>query len=78
MHHEDIALVLTDMSMPVMDGAALIARLESMNPHVRVIRSSGLLSAVEANGARDAVQYFIPKPYTAAIMLRTMQEALSA
>jgi PAS domain S-box-containing protein len=77
-HHTNIALVLTDMSMPVMDGAALIARLEAMNPQVRIIRSSGLLSAVDANGGSDAAQHFIPKPYTAAVMLRTMREALSA
>jgi CheY-like chemotaxis protein len=77
-HRDDIALVLTDMSMPIMDGAALIVRLEAMNPHVRIIRSSGLLSAVDANGGSDAVQHFIPKPYTAAVMLRTMRDALSA
>ena len=77
-HQEEIALVLTDMSMPIMDGAALIARLEAMNPQVRIIRSSGLLSALEATNVGVGAQYFIPKPYTAAAMLRTLQEALSA
>jgi PAS domain S-box-containing protein len=77
-HHQDIALVLTDMSMPVMDGAVLIAHLEALHPDVRIIRSSGLLSAVEASGPADAVRHFIPKPYTAAMMLRTVEEALSA
>jgi two-component system cell cycle sensor histidine kinase/response regulator CckA len=76
-HQEEIALVLTDMSMPVMDGAELIARLEAMNPLVRIVRSSGLLSAVEASSVGVGVQHFIPKPYTAAAMLRTLQEALS-
>ena len=59
---EEIALVLTDMSMPIMDGAALIACLEAMNPQVRIIRASGLLSALEATNVGVGSQYFIPKP----------------
>jgi two-component system, cell cycle sensor histidine kinase and response regulator CckA len=76
-HHEEIAVVLTDMSMPIMDGLALITRLEAMNPQVRIIRSSGLMSAAESTSVVGAgVQHFIPKPYTAGAVLKTLQRVL--
>jgi len=38
----EIALVLTDMMMPVMDGAATIQVLLRINPAVRIIAASGI------------------------------------
>ena len=77
-HQGEIAAVLTDMSMPIMDGPALIRLLEAMNPQVRIIRSSGLMSAVEATNVVGAgVQHFIPKPYTASAILKILQGVLS-
>jgi PAS domain S-box-containing protein len=66
-HHADIAVVLTDMAMPVMDGQALVAALRVIDPGVRVIGSSGL---VPVGGFGAVGEYFISKPYTA---LRLMQ-----
>ncbi len=40
----EIAVVLTDMTMPVMDGAATIQVLKKINPAVRIIAASGLTS----------------------------------
>ena len=71
-HQDEIAVVLTDMAMPVMDGPALIAGLRGMNPRVRVIASSGLTSAVEVG-----VPHFIAKPYTASAVLKAVRKALS-
>lgn len=69
----EIAVVITDMAMPIMDGPALIVALKSINPEVRIIGSSGLTSndgVTKAVGA--GVQHFIPKPYTAGAMLNTL------
>lgn len=41
-HKEAIALVVTDMVMPFMDGTATIRALQKMNPDVRIIAVSGL------------------------------------
>ena len=38
----EIAVVLTDMVMPFMDGPATIRALQRMNPQVRIIAASGL------------------------------------
>jgi len=73
-----IALVLTDMSMPVMDGPATIVALRSIDPAVRIIGSSGLNANGNVAKAMDAgVQVFVPKPYTAETMLRAIRRVLS-
>jgi len=62
-HH--IAAVITDMTMPIMDGPATIQVLRRLNPNVRVIASSGLSTTGKAQAAALGVPYFLPKPYTA-------------
>ena len=76
-HRAEIAVVLTDMSMPVMDGQALILALVSMNPGVLIVASSGLNAnggVAKALGA--GVKHFVPKPYTAEAILKTLAEVL--
>jgi PAS domain S-box-containing protein len=73
----EIAVVLTDMSMPIMDGPAMIVALKSINPGVHIIASSGLAmneSVTKALGA--GVEHFVPKPYTAEILLKTIDQVL--
>ena len=74
-----IAAVLTDMAMPVLDGAALIYALRKMDPEVKVIAASGLRSNIQSMepfglGATS----FLAKPFTADIMLRTIQKTLAS
>ena len=77
-HHQDIAVVLTDMTMPVMDGPATIVALRALNPKVLIIGSSGLGATGHVAKATGAgVQYFVPKPYTAEAMLRVLRKILS-
>jgi CheY-like chemotaxis protein len=76
-HKDEIAVVLTDMMMPVMDGHAFIHALRRMNPEVRIIAASGLnadgtVTRVTASG----VKHFLTKPYTAATLLKTLHEIL--
>jgi PAS domain S-box-containing protein len=75
---DDIAVVLTDMMMPVMDGPTTIQVLRRLQPTVRIIAASGL----NANGnvghaARLGVKHFLPKPYTAQTLLTVLRETLS-
>ena len=75
----DIAAVLTDMAMPVMDGPATIIALKALNPKVRIIGSSGLASQQSvALAVGSGVKHFIPKPYTADKMLEVIAQALLA
>jgi PAS domain S-box-containing protein len=43
-HQHEIAVVLTDMMMPVMDGPATILALKEINPMVKIVAASGLNS----------------------------------
>ncbi len=74
----EIAVVLTDMMMPVMDGLATIQVLRKLNPKLPVIAASGL-SANEyaAKFASLDVQQFLSKPYTAETLLKVLKQVLS-
>jgi len=76
-HEKEIAAVLTDMMMPVMDGPATIHALVRMNPAVKIIAASGLNAngnVAKASGA--GVKYFLTKPYTAGTLLKTLRTML--
>ena len=76
-HAHKIAVVITDMHMPIMDGPATIVALKSMNPHIKIIGSSGLAAnGGVAKAANSGVRHFVPKPYTAEKMLRTIRDIL--
>ena len=77
-NQHEVAVVLTDMSMPVMDGPAMIFALRTINPAVQIIGSSGLAAEDSANRAASAgVERFVPKPYTASVLLHVLQEILA-
>jgi PAS domain S-box-containing protein len=73
----EIAAVLMDMTMPVMDGPTTIQILRHMKPAVRIIAASGL--SANDKGAHDAnlaVKHFLPKPYTAENLLKILKQIL--
>ena len=75
---QDIALVLTDMMMPIMDGPTLVMTLKAMHPQVRIIASSGMTTnegVAKVEGA--GVRHFVPKPYTTETMLKTIHQELT-
>jgi PAS domain S-box-containing protein len=69
----EIAVVITDMAMPVMDGPATIAALKAINPDVKIIGSSGFDSGHRAGAA---IPHFIAKPYTAETVLNMLRDVL--
>lgn len=76
-HHQEVAVVLTDMMMPVMDGLATVQVLMRINPQVRVIAASGLgLKDMVARAMSAGVKHFIPKPYTAEALLAALHAVL--
>jgi PAS domain S-box-containing protein len=73
----EIAVVLTDMVMPFMDGPATIRALQRMNPEVRIIAASGLGAGQRAGeGLLEGVDVFLNKPYTAEKLLKTLAQVL--
>ena len=77
LHRREIAVVLTDMAMPIMDGPTAIVALRAIDPHVRIIGSSGLGSGSNrATAVHADVQHFVPKPYTAESILTVIARIL--
>lgn len=75
---DEIALVLTDMLMPFMDGPATIRALQKMNPAVRIIAASGLSAAhKQGESGLEGVKMFLNKPYTAERLLKAIAEVLN-
>jgi PAS domain S-box-containing protein len=71
-HRAEISVVITDIMMPVMDGAALIRSLRKMETSVRFIAISGLLEAEKATvneAAPDANVEFLAKPFSTESLL---------
>jgi CheY-like chemotaxis protein len=76
-HKNEIAVILTDMMMPVMDGPATIQVLLRMNPQARIIAASGLgIKDMVAKATNAGVKHFIPKPYTAETLLKALHSVL--
>jgi PAS domain S-box-containing protein len=74
---DQVAVVLTDMAMPVMDGPTMVVALRTLNPAIRIVGSSGMASTGGVAKAREAgVKYFAPKPYTAETLIKTLATAL--
>ncbi|MBI1764764.1 MAG: PAS domain S-box protein [Acidobacteria bacterium] len=77
-HRDEIKAVLTDLMMPLMDGVALIRALRKLSPDVRIIASSGLASnGKTAEVSDEGAQAFLPKPYTASLLLQTLARVLN-
>ena len=78
-HRNEVQLVMTDIMMPVMDGAELIRSLHKMDLNIRFIAISGLLESekgiVEQVAAGVHVD-FLPKPFSTDSLLVSVHEAL--
>lgn len=70
---DEISVVLTDIIMPVMDGLTTIRTLQKINPQVKIIAVSGLISNDKINAITEiGIKAFLSKPYTAQQLLQTI------
>jgi nitrogen-specific signal transduction histidine kinase/ActR/RegA family two-component response regulator len=73
----EVAVVLTDLMMPLMDGVTLIHALRRMKPTLRIIASTGLGGKDRMAELRTMkVDAILNKPYGAEALLRTLHEVL--
>jgi len=75
----EIALLVSDVVMPQMDGPALAARLRQQRPQLRVLFVSGYpANAIAASGAFAAGADFLQKPYTPDSLATQVRRLLDA
>lgn len=79
-HFRKIALVITDVEMPNLSGDVLIGTLLKLKPDLRIVAMSGLASTqsggADVSEARRLAAAFLPKPFTVAELLATLQRVL--
>ena len=75
----EIDVVLTDITMPVMDGLTTIRVLRKINPEVRIVCASGLSAKSHVTQATSlGVKCFLSKPFTAGGLLKALRQVLSS
>ncbi len=73
----EIALVLTDVVMPEMNGKDLVKRLQSTHPELKCLFVSGYTADVIAHhGVLDVGVHFIQKPFSSADLAEQVRKAL--
>lgn len=73
----EIALVLTDVGMPRMDGMNAYAQLKELNPKLKCVFASGYLDAASRMHIIETEhQYFIEKPYSPDDLLMKIRFAI--
>jgi two-component system cell cycle sensor histidine kinase/response regulator CckA len=57
---------MTDMNMPLMDGSSTIRALRRLDPTIKIVVSSGLLTNMNSAGVSGLdIQGYLTKPYIA-------------
>ena len=72
----DIRAVMLDFNMPRFNGAETLQFLRKLNPNTKVLAVSGVNSSELPSDFRDGVERFIPKPFSNADLLKTLDEIL--
>jgi two-component system cell cycle sensor histidine kinase/response regulator CckA len=74
----EIHLVVTDMSMPNMDGPSMIRELRNIDPGIKIIGTSGLMNAEQTAELQSLdVTAFLTKPFSAEKLLTSISDVLA-
>lgn len=77
-NRDKIDAVLMDIMLPTLDGLTAIRTLKKINPQVRILASSGLMSENKLSSvAAIGINTFLVKPYTVNELLLSLQKILS-
>ena len=75
---EEIDIVITDISMPLMDGPSMIRTLRRIQPDVQVIVMSGLMNPEQTTDLKALnVAAMLDKPFNAETLLNTLCQSLT-
>ena len=74
----EIALIVTDMSMPNMDGPSMIRALREIDPRIKIIGMSGLMNAEQTAELQTLdVAALLTKPFSTEKILTSIADVLA-
>jgi CheY-like chemotaxis protein len=77
LHRAEVAAVLTDMMMPVMNGPAMINALHALDPALAIVGMTGLPDRKGVRGFEQVeVAALLAKPFSGEELLRTLHNVL--
>lgn len=82
-HRQTIALVLSDLMMPVMDGLDMIRSIRQLDTTARIMVSTGLFIGTDMSPQVEELKQmgitsFLQKPYNSRMLLAAVHQALHA
>ncbi len=72
-----IDLLMTDMALPGRNGRQLAHDLRNTSSEIPILLTSGYVESECESGPREPRTYFLPKPYSRAELVETMETILS-
>jgi len=76
-HQKEIAVVLSDMGLPLLSGQDVIKRIREINPEAKVIMASGFVDPeTKSEMYKAGAKRFIQKPYASDEVLRKIREVI--
>jgi two-component system cell cycle sensor histidine kinase/response regulator CckA len=77
-YQNDIAVLVTDVVMPDMNGPALAQRLVGRRPELKVLFVSGYTEELPALRGPGSKSQFLAKPFSSAKLVSAVQELLGS
>ncbi len=74
----EVALVITDMVMPKIDGKELMNQLRAVNPEIRILAISGYMKYVAEKDEISATAWFLQKPFESRDLLMQIRLILDS
>jgi two-component system cell cycle sensor histidine kinase/response regulator CckA len=76
MHQNDVDLVLTDVTMPVLSGPAMVEKILKLEPAAKVMFMTGTPERIESPCLAGRCFHVLPKPFTAERLASSVQHCL--
>lgn len=77
-HRERLRLMIVDLTMPLLSGSEVVARVRPLRPDVPILMSSGYGESEVLDQLTGAGLTFLQKPYTAEALVAAAEQALRA
>ena len=79
LHQKEIAIVLSDMGLPLLSGQDVFRKIREINPEAKIILASGYFDpSLRSEMYKAGLMDFIQKPYLQDEVLQKIREAIDA